>query len=108
MKRLCVRKLSAAAKVNSDREILGVTKNASLKEIRSSYYQLAKIHHPDHGGCQNIFLKIHAAYKNLRANVCDSDAVDVELSTKRPVNYKTILGGDSRSEIDENLWLTKK
>ena len=50
-----------------------------FSEIRSSYYQLAKIHHPDHGGCQNIFLKIHSAYKNLRANVGDSDAVDVEV-----------------------------
>ena len=51
----------------------------SFSEIRSSYYQLAKIHHPDHGGCQNIFLKIHSAYKNLRANVGDTDAVDVEV-----------------------------
>ena len=31
MKRLSVRRLSAAAKVNSDREILGVTKNATIK-----------------------------------------------------------------------------
>ena len=31
MRRIISRKFSAAAKVNSDREILGVTKNASLK-----------------------------------------------------------------------------
>jgi len=87
---------------------LKVWPNVHLSEIRSSYYQLAKIHHPDHGGCQNIFLKIHSAYKNLRANVCDSDGVDVELSAKRPLNYKTVLGGDLTSEFNESLWSTKK
>ena len=60
----------------------------ALSEIRSSYYQLAKIHHPDHGGCQNIFLKIHSAYKNLRANAGDSDVVDVEVCyITKGINY---------------------
>ena len=31
MKRILVRRLSAAANVNSDREILGVTKNATIQ-----------------------------------------------------------------------------
>ena len=38
------RKLSAAAKVNSDREILGVTKNASLK----GFYQERPIFRSGH------------------------------------------------------------
>ena len=31
MKKILLRRLSTAAKVNSDREILGVTKNATIK-----------------------------------------------------------------------------
>ena len=50
----------------------------------------------------------------MRANVCDSDVVDVELSTKRPINFKTVLGGGSTSMLvtdvgdDHNFWSTKK
>merc|ERR1719495_127772 len=38
--------------------VLGVRKTASMKEITTTYYELAKIHHPDHGGDQATFLNI--------------------------------------------------
>ena len=28
-------------------------------EITTTYYELAKVHHPDHGGDQATFLQIH-------------------------------------------------
>ena len=34
------------------------SKNAFL-EITTTYYELAKVHHPDHGGDQATFLQIH-------------------------------------------------
>ena len=35
-------------------KVLGVRKTASMKEITTSYYELAQEHHPDHGGDQGM------------------------------------------------------
>lgn len=47
-------------------EILGVTKTASLDEIKQAYKKLAKEHHPDRGGDTNKFAEINAAYDVLK------------------------------------------
>jgi DnaJ-class molecular chaperone len=44
---------------------LGISKNALDSEIRSSYINLAKKHHPDKGGLPEKFKEIHDAYTQL-------------------------------------------
>ena len=34
-------------------------KEKLFSEITTTYYELAKVHHPDHGGDQATFLQIH-------------------------------------------------
>lgn len=47
---------------------MGVGKEASLQDIKRSYYKLAKIHHPDKGGDEKMFKEITAAYAILSDN----------------------------------------
>jgi molecular chaperone DnaJ len=46
-------------------EVLGLKKGASADEIKKSYRKLAKEHHPDKGGDENIFKDISEAYETL-------------------------------------------
>jgi DnaJ family protein A protein 2 len=46
-------------------EILKVPRTASIEEIRSSYKNLAKQHHPDKGGDKEKFQEIQTAYEIL-------------------------------------------
>jgi len=46
-------------------QILGVKEDSKLKEIKKSYRMLVLIHHPDHGGNPETFIRIHEAYKFL-------------------------------------------
>jgi curved DNA-binding protein CbpA len=46
-------------------EILNVSTNASFKEIRESYKNLVKKHHPDKGGSEFLFKLIKTAYSSL-------------------------------------------
>ncbi len=45
--------------------ILGVDKGASDKDIKKAYRQLAREHHPDHGGNEDKFKEIAEAYDIL-------------------------------------------
>jgi hypothetical protein len=56
---------SSESSDQSDYDILGVPVNATKKEIKKAYYKLALIHHPDKGGCEEMFKKICNAYENL-------------------------------------------
>jgi len=44
---------------------LGLEKDASLVEIKRAYRELAKVHHPDHGGNPNRFKHIVSSYNVL-------------------------------------------
>jgi DnaJ-class molecular chaperone len=46
-------------------KILGIDKSASLEEIRRSYKDLSKIHHPDKGGNEEMFKKVNRAAEIL-------------------------------------------
>lgn len=46
-------------------EVLGVSKDADIKEIKKAYRQLSKEHHPDKGGDEELFKKISKAYAVL-------------------------------------------
>jgi curved DNA-binding protein CbpA len=46
-------------------EILGVSREATSKEIRAAYRAKAKIHHPDSGGTKEEFGRLQMAYRVL-------------------------------------------
>jgi len=46
-------------------EELGLKKNATSSEIKSSYRSLVKKHHPDAGGKKERFLAIQNAWETL-------------------------------------------
>lgn len=45
--------------------ILGLNKDASKEEIKEAYKKLAKLHHPDKGGNEEMFKLIKSAYELL-------------------------------------------
>jgi curved DNA-binding protein CbpA len=47
-------------------QLLGVDSTASTEEIRSAYFKLAKVSHPDCGGSEDAFRNIKTAYEILR------------------------------------------
>lgn len=46
-------------------ETLGIAVNATPEEIKSAYRRLARQHHPDHGGNQQLFKQVTDAYAIL-------------------------------------------
>lgn len=46
-------------------DILGVSESTPKSDITQAYRQLVKVHHPDKGGSESIFLKIQQAYEAL-------------------------------------------
>lgn len=44
-------------------DILGVSQNASLTEVKHAYREMCKIHHPDVGGNESDFVRITEAYE---------------------------------------------
>lgn len=50
-------------------EILGIEKSSSKEEIKKAYRNLAKTHHPDKGGDENLFKEITEAYEVLSDDV---------------------------------------
>ena len=45
--------------------ILGVSRNSNLKDIKKAYWKLARVHHPDKGGDEEKFKEINLAYEIL-------------------------------------------
>jgi curved DNA-binding protein CbpA len=46
-------------------EVLGVTRDATLDQIKTAYRRLALRHHPDKGGDAELFKKVSNAYQIL-------------------------------------------
>ena len=46
-------------------EVLGLTKDASMDEVKKAYKRLALLHHPDKGGNVEEFRKITDAYEKI-------------------------------------------
>ena len=47
-------------------ETLGVSKNASEKDLKTAFRKLAAKHHPDAGGDAEKFKEINEAYNTLK------------------------------------------
>merc|ERR1712137_360016 len=85
--------------------VLGVRKTASMKEITTTYYELAKVHHPDHGGDQATFLQIHKAYRELKKVVLNvEEFVEAELSNRAIPEDAVQMMGDN----EDKYWIGKK
>jgi len=69
------------------RSILGVSKNASEKEIKIAYRRLASVHHPDKGGEASMFRDIQEAYDMLTACVSISVVSPPVNKTQKPIIY---------------------
>ncbi|CAG5102475.1 Oidioi.mRNA.OKI2018_I69.chr1.g319.t1.cds [Oikopleura dioica] len=88
-------------------KVLNVSKSSSLKEIATSYFDLAKQHHPDHGGEEEVFRAIHKAYRELK-KVHKGGAIDfveAELSNRVPPEDAKLIFGD---EDEGSYWEKKK
>ena len=58
-------------------EVLGISHNASTKEVAKAYKELARIHHPDKSSCpqaSETFKKIKEAYDTLMLMRANMDA----------------------------------
>ena len=67
-------------------EELGIEKNATKSEIKSSYRRLAKKHHPDTGGEKEKFLKIQNAWETLNDPVKKEKYDKQFFSTSNSIN----------------------
>ena len=68
-------------------EILGVDKDAKIDEISKKYRQLARKHHPDHGGNVEMFELLSRAYECLSNNE-KRKQYDLEYLNRIDENYK--------------------
>lgn len=64
------------------REELGLSKDASLPEVKSAWGKIASKHHPDHGGSVEDFRRVFEIYKRA---VSESSICPECQGTKRKV-----------------------
>ena len=62
-------------------EIMNMSPNSTLTELKKSYYQMALICHPDKGGTEEDMIVIHNAYKYIKEQLenCDNTNTYEEL-----------------------------
>lgn len=86
----------------SPNEILGLSKDVELSEIRKAYYQLAMEHHPDKGGNVEDFQKLQEAYEQMSLRVHTSK--HKEEHKKTTTNYSNIpLVDPNKVSITQDL-----
>ncbi|ABM71345.1 possible heat shock protein DnaJ [Prochlorococcus marinus str. MIT 9515] len=76
-------------------EELGLKKNATKSEIKSSYRRLVKQHHPDTGGEKDRFLAIQDAWETLNDPI------------KKEQYDKTLLSLNQSSNFNNENWAEK-
>ena len=47
-------------------DIMNLTPESSLKDLKDAYYQMALLCHPDKGGSADDMIVIHNAYKYIK------------------------------------------
>ena len=91
-------------KTNNPWEVLNISPNASLQEIKNAYHKLAKQHHPDGGGTIKNWLSISKAYDDIMlkrhipvVTAPSTQMINLSLSINQQVN-----GIDEIICIDKN------
>ncbi len=74
--------------------ILGVSRNASDKDLKSAYKKASMKHHPDRGGNEEEFKKVNEAYSTLKdpqkRAVYDNPQPQHNFNSSLALIYKTI------------------
>jgi DnaJ-class molecular chaperone len=83
-----VRCFSAATKKTNFYEILNVSRNFDSKELKTQFYKLSKIHHPDMGGDNSKFIEIREAFETLN-DAAKRQEYDLSLGGRND-HYNTI------------------
>jgi hypothetical protein len=80
---------------------------SSFTEITTSYFELAKVNHPDHGGEEAVFMSIHKAYREVKKSVKGGayDFEEAELSNRVPPEDAELFFG---CDDETSYWNLKK
>ena len=73
-------------------EELGLKKNATKSEIKSSYRSLVKKHHPDAGGEKERFLAIQNAWETLNDPIKKSNMIEKFFLAVHHLNHLMKIG----------------
>jgi DnaJ-class molecular chaperone len=74
--------------LNQAFEVMGITKQSSLKDCKAAYRRLCMEHHPDRGGSHDKFFEIQTSYKKVLEYV------------KQPVICEVCTGSGSISKMN--------
>ena len=92
---------------NDPYQILKVRTSSKIEEIKKSYKELVKIHHPDKGGDPKIMLEINAAWEILKKKHANLNLNQVNNSKINNRNeYKQDKNNYSKSEEINNWFKT--
>ena len=59
-------KLNPTTSLINPFQLLGVTTNSTISELKKAYYQLALLCHPDKGGNNDDMRVVHQSYKYIK------------------------------------------
>ena len=89
-------------------EVLGISHNASTKEITKAYRELARIHHPDKSSCpqaSETFKKIKEAYDTLMLMQANMDAEEDSTAEDSIAEDSTVEDSIAASAKRTAAWL---
>lgn len=87
-------------------EVLGVTENATLKEIRRAYLKLSMVEHPDKGGDAERFAAVQKAYAVLTSDA-ERCKYDESITSQQRNGYKSstvVVHGQTYAPVSAPYW----
>ena len=63
-------------------QLLGVTINSSLKELKKAYYNMSLLCHPDKGGSNKDMIVVHTAYLYIKTQLEKCKDIKYEIDKK--------------------------
>lgn len=81
--------------MNNPFEILSLSNDATVDQVRDAFRSKAKLHHPDNGGDPKIFYIMHSAYKKAlkqasQPKTCKTCNGTGKVGIKEPWSFNTI------------------